>query len=109
MALTLLLQKEGGAAAQGIFSCMQIRELEIRVQHIALVTAVAFRASAALVTALQVGWWEGVLHVSYCSMKPWLAGQLLSGPLPGSARYWLLQPGAHSSAISLLKGKNKPH
>lgn len=46
----------------------------------------------------------GVLHVSYCSTEPWLAGQLLSGPLPGSARYWLLQPEAHSSAISLLRG-----
>lgn len=76
-------------------------ELEIRVQHIALVTAVASGESAALVTAIQVGRERGVLHVSYCSMVPWLAGQLLSGPLPGFARYWFLQPEAHSSAISL--------
>lgn len=29
-----------------------------------------FGALAALVTAIQVGWNEGVLHVSYCSMEP---------------------------------------
>lgn len=50
---------------------------------------------------------EGALHVSYCSTGPWLAERLLSGPLLGSARCWLLQPGAHSSAISSLKSKNK--
>lgn len=100
MALTSLLQKEGGGH-RASFLVSQIRELEIRVQHIALVTAVAFRASAALVTARQVGWRESVLHVSYCSTEPWLAGQLLSGPLLGSARCWLLQPVARSSAISL--------
>lgn len=106
MALTLLLQKEGGGHGAS-FLVLQIRELEIRVQHIALVTASAFGASAALVTAIQVGWGGGVLHVSYCSTEPWLAGQLLSGPLPGSARCWLLQPEPHSSAISLLRGKSK--
>lgn len=46
---------KGGHRAS--FLVLPIRELEIRVQHIALVTAVAFGVSAALVTAMQVGWW----------------------------------------------------
>lgn len=38
---------------------LPIRDLKIRVQHIALVTAVAVRASVALATAIHVGWFEG--------------------------------------------------
>lgn len=70
----------------------------------------AFGALTTLVTAIQIGREEGVLHVSYCSMEPWLAGQLLSGPLPGCAQCLLLQSEAHFLAISLLeeiKTKNK--
>lgn len=63
----------------------------------------AFGALTTLVTAIQVGREEGVLHVSYCSMEPWLAGQLLSGPLPGCAQCLLLQSEAHFLAISLLE------
>lgn len=53
--------------------------------------------------------WLGtaVLQVSYCNKGPWLAGQLPSSPLPGYAHYWLLQPEAPSSAISLLKRGKK--
>lgn len=45
----------------GIFVVSLMGELEIRVQHIALVTAVAFGESAALVTALRVGLFVGWL------------------------------------------------
>lgn len=45
-------KRRRGGGHRASFLVLQIRELEIRVQHIALVTAVAFRASAALVTAL---------------------------------------------------------
>lgn len=84
--------------ARGIVS--HIGELKTGVQtH--CVTAVAFGAFSALVTALQAGWKDAVLHVSYCSTAPWPAGRPPSGPPPGSARCWVPRPAARSSAISL--------
>lgn len=60
MSLQIKKKKKGGEGWVGgghraSFLVLHTRELEIRLQHIALVTAVAFGAWAALVTALQGG------------------------------------------------------
>lgn len=108
MALTLLLQKEGGGA-QGIFSCFANQRVGDKSTTHCISNCGGIQGIGRI-SYCYTGWLvegEGVLHVSYCSTEPWLAGQLLSGPLPGSARCWLLQPEPHSSAISLLKGKSR--
>lgn len=98
MAMTML-RLDGGVAAKGIFSSFR--------EWVTHCISNRSEALATLVTAIQVGREEGVLHVSYCSMEPWLAGQFLSGPLHGCAQCLLPQSEAHFLAISLLEEVRK--
>lgn len=102
------MAKRKGGGAQGIFSHFAIE----RIGHKSTIHCISNCSGIWAIDHISycfTGWFGGggVLRVSYCSKEPWLAGQLLSSPLPGSAHYWPLQPEAHSSAISLLKGKKQ--